>query len=345
MTNEIEKNMLRPRAKKLPEVTDEMWNKVNLEYKQLTKEFIKNQGLSPKSQIQYESIIRQFGWFMHTQLRDKPFYKITKRDFLNYLSYLREDRNMSSSAINARKSTISSFSNYIENIIVGDEDFENYSNFRNFTRGLPPIPKSQTYEKVKVTRNEYLFMMEELEKKENYLGMAWLATAFNVGARRSEIIQFKTEILKDEFPSDSPHIMSHTVRGKGRGIDGKPIQYMINEEAYSYMKLWVEKRGYEDKYIFTTRYDGQYKVMDESWADYFCSNVLSEMLGRRINVHIFKASAITNLLESGVPIALVSKFVAQHEDVAVTMKHYDLREFEDEKNTIFAALMPKQEEQ
>lgn len=340
MTNskKIEKNMLRERAKKLPEITTEMFEKVDLEYRQLSKEFIKNQGLSPKSQIQYESVIRQFGWFMYTQLRNKPFHKITKRDFLNYISYLREDRKMSSSAIGIRKSVISSFCNYLENIIVGEEDFEHYDKFRNFTRGLPAIPKTQTYDKVKVTRNEYLFMMEELEKKEHWLGMAWLATAFNVGARRAEIIQFKTEILSQDFPDDVPHIMSPIVRGKGRGEDGKPLQYMINKEAFKYMKQWVEKRDYEHEYIFTTKHGGEYQVMDESWADYFCSNTLSEMLGRRINVHIFKASAITYLLEIGVPIELVSKFVAQHNDVSTTMKHYDLRDFEEERNSIFANL-------
>lgn len=330
--------MLRDRAKKLPEVTDEMFEKVDIEYRQLSKEFIKNQGLSPQSQKQYESVIRQFGWFMHTQLRDKPFNKITKRDFLNYMSYLREDRKMSSSAIGIRKSVISSFCNYIENIIVGEEDFEHYDKFRNFTRGLPAIPKTQTYEKVKVTRNEYLYMMEELQKKEDYLGMAWLATAMNVGARRAEIIQFPVKMLEQEFPEDIPHIMSPIVRGKGRGDDGKPVQYMINREAYDYMKLWVEKRGYEHEYIFTTKHNGVYKQMDESWADYFCANILSDMLGRRINVHIFKASAITALLEAGVPIELVSKFVAQHSEVSVTMKHYDLREFEEERNSIFANL-------
>lgn len=338
MTKKIEKNTLRERAKKLPDITSDMWAKVNLEYKQLTEEFIKNQGLSPKSQIQYESVIRQFGWYMHTQLRDKPFSKITKRDFLNYISYLREDRKMSSSAIGIRKSVISSFCNYIENIIVGEEDFEHYDKFRNFTRGLPAIPKTQTYDKIKVTRNEYLYMMEELEKREHWLGMAWLATAMNVGARRAEIIQFKSSLVADDFPTDSPHIMTPLIRGKGRGVDGKPVQYMVNYDAYKYMKLWIEKRGYEHEYIFTTKHNGEYQVMDESWADYFCSTTLSDMLGRRINCHIFKASAITALLEANVPIELVSKFVAQHSDVSVTMKHYDLRDFEEEKNSIFANL-------
>jgi site-specific recombinase XerD len=74
--------------------------------------------------------------------------------------------------------------------------------------------------------------------------------------------------------------------------------------------------------------------MSKSWADDFCANTLSDILERRINVHIFKNSCITFLLESGVEISLVSKFVAQHESVATT-SIYDLRDFEEEKNGIF----------
>jgi integrase len=178
-------------------------------------------------------------------------------------------------------------------------------------------------------------MMKILEGDENWLGMAWLATAFNVGARRSEIIQFRTEILDYDFPEDASFIYSHNVRLKGSGEDGKIEPYMVNREAINYMKLWVEKRGYDCDYIFSTKYGTEGKMMSKSWADYFCSEVLSDILGRRINPHLFKASCVTYLLESGVPLELVSKFVAHHENVATTIAHYDLRDFEEEKNQIF----------
>ncbi|MNF77808.1 Tyrosine recombinase XerC [compost metagenome] len=178
-------------------------------------------------------------------------------------------------------------------------------------------------------------MMSVLENDENYLGMAWLATAFNVGARRSEIIQFRSEILYYEFPEDATFIYSHNVRLKGRGEDGKIEPYMINKEAIEYMKSWSEKRGYESDYIFSTKYGTEGKQMSKSWADYFCAEVLSDILGRRINPHLFKASCITFLLESGVKLELVSKYIAHHENVATTISHYDLRDFEEEKNQIF----------
>ncbi|AKO91906.1 recombinase [Priestia filamentosa] len=333
MAKKIEKNMLRERAKPLPEVTDEMWNKVNEDYRMLVEEFISVQNHSPQTKKQYISGLKQFGWYICDSMNNKPLYKITKRDVLRYISYLRDNRKLSSSALSFKKACVSSLCNYIENVVADEDD--NYKTFRNFTRGLPAIPKNKVYEKVKVTYEDYQEMMKVLEGDENYLGMAWLATAFNVGARRSEIIQFKTEILDYEFPEDSTFIYSHNVRLKGAGEDGKIEPYMINKEALEYMKLWVEKRGYDCEYIFSTKYGTDGKQMSKSWADYFCTNILSDILGRRINPHLFKASCVTYLLETGVKLELVSKYIAHHENVATTISHYDLRDFEEEKNQIF----------
>ncbi|WP_072728085.1 tyrosine-type recombinase/integrase [Paenibacillus sp. NAIST15-1] len=328
----INKNILREPAKKLPEVTEEMWLKVNEDYRSLVEEYISTQSLSPDSKKQYTSCLKQFGWYICNSMQNKPFYKLTKRDYLRYLSFIRDNRKMSSSAISLRKASVSSLCNYIENIVA--EDDENYRTFRNFTRGLPAIPKNRVYEKVKVTKDEYDLMMSVLEDDENYLGMAWLATAFRVGARRSEIIQFKTEILDYEVPEGQTYVVTHNVRGKGRGDDGKILQYMVPLDVLPHLKKWIEVRGYEHEHIFTTKYNGQIDKMSQTWADDFCANTLSDILERRINVHIFKNSCITHLLESGVDINLVSKYVAHHENISTT-QIYDLRDFEEEKNQIF----------
>jgi integrase len=317
----VTKNTLREPAKKLHPITDELWEQVNEEYRLLAEEFIQVQNHSPESKLQYTSGLRQFGWFLFRALNNKPLYKVTKRDFLRYISFLRDERKLSSSALNSKKAHVSSFCNYIENVVADEE--ENYKNFRNFTRGLPPMPKNRVYEKVKVTKDEFDFMMKVLEDDGNYLGMSWLATAFLVGARRSEIIQFKTEILSYKIPEGQNYVLSHVVRGKGKSDDGKPLEYMIPLEVLPYWKKWIDTRGYESEYIFSTKYRGEVKKMSKSWADDFCSETLSPILERRINVHIFKNSCITYLLESGIDINLVSRFVAHHESVATT-SIYDL---------------------
>ncbi|MDM5298073.1 site-specific integrase [Bacillus pumilus] len=332
MSKEIEQNMLRKRAQKLPEVTDEMWSQIDQEHQDLVSEFLDANSFRDKTKKQYHSTLRQFFWWVHTSLNGKKLYKITKRDFIRYQSYLK-NRGMSSSGIALKKASVSSLNNYLENVVA--EDDPNYKTFRNFTRGLPAIPKTVTYEKVKVTYDDYKLMMGTLEEDENYLGMAWLATAFNVGGRRAELVQFKTELIDYPINEDQSYVMSHKVFGKGKG-EGKVLEYMVNLETLKYMKMWHEKRGYDHEFIFTTQYGGEPKQISESWADYFCSDVLSDILGRRINPHLFKASCITYLLEvKKIKLELVSKYIAHHEDVSTTIKHYDLRNFEEEKNQIF----------
>jgi site-specific recombinase XerC len=326
---EINKNLLRDPADKIDAITNEMWRQVNEESRTLVEEFLEvNSQLSPKTKKQYISCLRQFFWFVYERLNNKPFYKISKRDFMRYMSYMQE-RGLSSRSVNLRKSSVSSFCNYIENIV--SEDVEEYKHFRNFTRGMPPVSRNQVYDKLAISDDEYNLMLKVLEEKQDYLGCAWVATMYNVACRRSELIQFKSEIINYEIPDGQNYVLSNVVRGKG----AKMIRYMINFDALKYIKVWLENRGYEHECIFTTKYNGEIKPISTTWGNQFCVNTLSPIVKRRINPHAFKASCITHLLDKGIDLKVVSKYVAQHNDTATTSNFYDLRDFEDEKNDIF----------
>lgn len=320
----IEKNQLRERAKKLPEITPEMWEQVHPLYKRVMADYLSSIELSKQTKKQYISALRQFGWFVTNSLNNKPIYKLKKKDGMRYINYLREDRKMSSSGINMKKSAVSAMCQYIENYLADDDDYEDdkgdlmFETFRNFMQGLPPVVKTQTYDKKKVTKDEYDLMMKALEEDENYLGMAWLAVAFNVGARRSEIIQFKTSILSEDWNESKKYKKHSPIRGKGRGEEGKRLEYLFYPEALKYIQLWTEKRGYDHEFIFTIGQGENIRVMGRNWADYFCENTLSHILGRRINPHIFKASCITYLLEHGIKMEVVSKHFAHHNSTATT---------------------------
>ena len=329
---EINKNMLRDRADKLEDITEEMWSNVNLHNRDMVTEFLNaNKQLSKETLKQYTSAMRIFFYFVKNNLNDKPLHKITKRDFIKYFGFLQEHK-LSSSALKFKKSAVSTLCIYIENIVAEEE--EDYKGFRNFTKAVTDIPLNQVYDKIAITRTEYNFIMGELEKKEDYLKMAWVATAFNIGARKAELTRLKSEIINYKFDEDKGYVESHIVFGKGRG-GGKPLKYMINAEALKYIKLWIEKRGYEHEYIFTVGNKDNCRVMGIAWANMLTQNVLSPMLGRRIHVHCFKGSCITDLLEQGVDMKTISKHIAHHESVETTSKSYDLRSDDNEKDEIF----------
>lgn len=335
---DINMNMLRERAEKLPDVSEEMFLSCNQHNIDLITEYLETSNtLSPDTLKQYRSALYQFTYYVKTALNDKEFYKITKRDFKRYMSYL-VNRGMSSSGLKFKKSAVSAFcSKFLEIFIV--DDIEEYKSFRNFTTGTIEIPKNQVYNKIPISKEEYDLMIETLLADENYLGCAYVATMFNVGCRRSACIQFKSEIVnypyeKDKDGNELNYKLSHYVREKGKSTTGKPCIYMFNDEALKYIQLWLDKRGYEHEYIFTVKYGDEIKVMSKSWADNFCVDILSDIVGRRINVHLFKASCVTYLLEQGKSLKSVSKYVAQHESIETTMI-YDLRDDTEERNSLF----------
>ena len=331
---EINKNMVRDRALKLPVITDEMYNECNQETRDMIQEFFDNKPqLSPDSQIQYKSALRQFVYWIYTSCNDKPLYKIKKRDFTRFMSYL-VNRGMSSSGLKFKKSAVSSLCGYILDNVVDDDEMEEYHSFRNFTTAFKDIPLNYVYEKIPISQEEYSKLREVLLEDENYLAYAWVTCAFNCGARRGGLRQFKVECIKDGIPSGKSYVLSNKVREKGRSSDGKICQYMLNQECIDAINLWLNHRGYEHEYIFTCRYKREIHMISRGWADDLCANTLSDILGRRINVHLFKASACTNLLEKGKDIKMVSKYVCQHNSVETTMKFYDLRK-EDNLDDLF----------
>jgi len=291
--------------------------------------------LSPDTKKQYTSARRQFAYWIHIALNDKPLYKITKRDFNRYLSYL-INRGMSSSGIKLKKSAISTVCEYIESVV--SEDTEEYKTFHNFTKTDMKIPKNYVYNKIAISEDEYKLLIDTLMEDKNYEACAWVACAFNVGARRGGIRGFKTEILNQVVKEGQEFIMSNFVREKGASIDGKQVQYMIPVPALYYMNLWVEKRGYEHEFIFTTKYGGTLNKISIGWADNLCTDILSDILGRRINPHLFKASAISYYLSSGMDLKFVSKNIAMHNDISTTSNFYDLRTFDQEKNEMLSKI-------
>lgn len=321
----IEKNMVRERALKLPAVTDEMYNECNEETRMMIQEFFDAKPqLSPDTKKQYISALRQFAYWIHSSCMDKPLYKIKKRDFVRYMSYL-TNRGMSSSGLKFKKSAVSSLCNYILDNVADDDDMEEYHNFRNFTTAFKDIPLNYVYEKIPISEEEYNKLKEVLLEDENYIAYAWVVCAFNCGARRGGIRQFKVECIKDGIPEGKNFVLSNKVREKGRSSDGKICQYMLNQECIDAINLWLKHRGYEHEYIFTTKYKGEINMVSTGWADNLCSETLSDILGRRINPHLFKASATTNLLSKGKDIKMVSKYICQHNDISTTQKFYDLR--------------------
>lgn len=110
---------------------------------------------------------------------------------------------------------------------------------------------------------------------------------------------------------------------------------VINAEAFKIYGSYGRKRGYEHEYIFTVGNKDNPRAVSMSWANMLTVNTISPILGRRVHVHCFKGSCITNLLKQGIDMKTVSKWIAHHESVETTSSAYDLRNDDKEKDEIF----------
>jgi len=333
--NNVKMNTLRNRATKSDDITEEMWNKVNESSRYFYDEYFKlNSNLSPDTLIQYKSALRIFFYYIYENCKNKNIWKIKKTDFIKYVNFL-ENNGLSSSAIKVKRYAVSSFCNTMEIIseeIEEDDDYPDMCTFRHFARVKIEVAKNQTYEKIPITRAEYEKVMEKLKEDNDILAIAYWGIAFNIGARRSEMLQLKSDLSIREKQDGKSFYLSDNIRLKGKGKTGKVEKYMINDEAMEYIKFAVDNKGYDSEYIFQNK-NG--KPLSRAWVNKMFKDKISPILGRRSTSHNMKNSCATYLLENGFDIKLVSKYVCHHESVDVTMKFYDLRNNDEEINEMF----------
>jgi site-specific recombinase XerC len=334
----IEKNMLRERAVKLDEVTDEQWNQVNPYNREKVEEFLmESTQLSSKTLIQYKSGLRIFYAWVQTALNGKKIYEIKKKDFMRFQNMLVR-RGMSSAGIKLKRSSVSSMNKYLINFYEDDEDF---LTFRNFVEGVPNPVLSKTYEKVVLTKEEIDLICVTLEQSKQYQELAAFYMLYMAGCRRSELTQVKKEIMNYEYVKDpktgesKAYYMTHNVRGKGKGELGEQYPLLFDDKVKHYIKLWLDERGEDDcEYIFVSNRNGKAVQINSSAVNYWFSEIISDIVGRRINPHITRSSRSTHILESGLDIKKAQKLL-RHKDSSTTEKYYDLRQDKDDMGDVF----------
>lgn len=336
---EIEMNQLRDRAKRNQPITDEMWEKVGKYNRKKVEEFLEEMvDLSPKTLTQYKSALREFYYWVYEELDDKKIHKIKKLEFKRYQTSLTR-RGVSSNGIKMKRSAISSMNKYIINYY---EDYEEFESFRNFVEGVPTPTKNKVYNKVPLSKEEYNLICSTLEKQEKWQLLAAIKVLYSSGCRRSELIQLKKELAnsipiekEDENGVIKKFYKSAPIRAKGKGEQGEVRPLLVDQEAIDAINKWLEIRG-DDKcqYIFVTKYNGTIKQINASTINYWFSDIISKIIGRRVNVHLTRGSRVTIGLEEGMNIKQLSKLLG-HKDVSTTQNFYDLRDDEDELGSLF----------
>lgn len=286
---------------------------------------------------QYKANLHVF-WCWNLEFnRNKFFVDLTKREISKFQSHAMTVWGWSPKRIRTVKATISSLSNYIENIL--DDEFEGYK---------PIVRKIESPADV-VVRDKSVFSAEELQnlldrliESENYMKACALALAMNNGRRKAELTRFKVSYFTDDnlICDGALYKTPEKMTTKGRGSRGKLLDvYTLAKPFKPYLDLWLKQRkelGINSDWLFPKCKDGEWidesidTVLLDSWG-----NTFTRMINKPFYWHSIRHYFTTSLLEYNLPESVVQDIVGWQSSDMVRI--YDDRSNEAQFEKYFGA--------
>jgi integrase len=322
---------------RLQEVTEMEWKEVNDFNKQITQEFLEQQHLSPQTLTQYASAIKIFFRWIKENCGNKPIYELKPRDALRYQNFL-ISRGLSSSAVKFKRSAVSSLCGYIE-LYYADE----YPLFRNiYNKKIPNPAIARVHKKEPLTEDEFNNLLEVLKSRNEWQMVAYLLFTYITGCRRGESAQLRrdvinyTKVIDPKTKEEKNYYLTHDVRCKGRGTVGKVRKFPFDDTAMEVLRKWSEVRGEDDcEFMFVKKErNGNTSKLSPSAFNYWCQEIFSEIVGRRVHPHLLRSSRATNLaLSENKSIDAIQSLLGHNSPD--TTKIYIVKENEDEIDELF----------
>ena len=173
-------------------VTQDLWEQVNEENKELVDDFIEykeSADKSPKTIYQYYNALKIFFVWNLQNNKNVCFANVRKKDLIKFSNYLIKELKSSPKRRSFMKSTLSSFSNYIEDVLSDDDD--RFENFRNLTKVIEITNNETIRKKTVITEEKFEYCLEQMVSDKKYQLACFFALAGYSGARKSELLRFK----------------------------------------------------------------------------------------------------------------------------------------------------------
>lgn len=327
-------------SKKIEEVTDEFWeNEVNETNKNLIEDFLSQGHLSKQTLKQYESALKIFAKWVYDHARNKNITDLKPRDALKYQDWL-IGKELSPSAIKFKRSAVSSLCGFIE-VYYNEE----YPKFRNiYTKAIPNVAKNNVKEKVPLTTKEINKLIKELKKRGELQKLAYVYFIYVTGCRREESRQLLKEIItyekaKDKDGKEKPYYLTHPIRAKGKGREGKVRKFKFDDQAMDAIKKWIDYRNTQVEnddcpYVFVSKKKDGYKQLSANTFNLWCEEFSEILGGRPVHPHLFRSSRATNAhLEEGKDIKAIQKLLGHNS--SQTTELYIVRDDSDLDDELF----------
>ncbi len=293
--------------------TDEDIAKINPSNLELIEDFINYYEATDHSsksvKVTRSNLNIFFVWLMQYG-RNKDFCNVKKKDILNFQAYLTKQE-LSPARIRALKSSLSSLSIFIEDMLEDEE--EKWHGFKNIVNKIKNPTLVAVREKTVLGDEQVQEYLDDLVEQKKYQHACILALAWASGSRKAELLRFKVSYIKDEnVVFGSLYKTPEKIKTKGRGQRGKPLEkYILIKKFKPYFDLWMEERrrlGIDDSVdaIFLRKRKGVYVEMQESTLDSYAKKFCKDM-DVNFHFHAMRHTCCTEFLRAGLPAEVVQE--------------------------------------
>lgn len=295
------------------QITDEeSLSQILPENKELSRDFLdylKSIDRSPNTINQYKSDLDIFFVYNLKNNNNKRFTEISKREFAKFQNHAINEWGWSPKRTRRVKSTLSSMSNYIENILDEEPEYENY---RSSIKKIESPVNQTVREKTIFSEEEIQSLLNWLVEQKKYRQACCVALAASSGRRKSEIPRFKLSFFSDEnVLFGSLYKTPERVQTKGRGTKGKQIHlYVLKRQFDPYLKLWLQERkekGIESEWLFPNMNDYS-QPMSVDTMDGWTINY-TKYLGKDFYWHSLRHYFTTALVKNNIPTNVIQDLV------------------------------------
>ena len=242
--------------------------------------------------------------------KNKFFVDLSKRDIVKFQNHAINVWKWSPKRTRRVKSTLSSLSNYIENIL--DDEFDDY---RPIVRKIENPVNDTVREKTVFQDAELQSLLDYLVEKQDYYKACTLALAMYSGRRKSELPRFKVSYFEESnVMFGSLYKTPEKVVTKGRGSRGKLLDlYVLKNQFDPYLKLWLQQRkelGIESEWLLPKYKNGEWidEPISTTTLDSWCKT-FTRILGKDFYFHSLRHYFTTSLAKANIPDSIIQEIV------------------------------------
>ena len=257
--------------------TEEKWEQVNPENKEILQDFLEEYKQQKKSKgtiYGYEQDIRIIFIYILEKKNNKCVLDLKKKDFRSLSLWLTEEKKLSSARVNRMKSALNSMLTFCED----DDEYEYEINYAKKVKGLAK-------EKVRNDEDDFFFTFDEfikirdilVEKEKLQEAVIW-SLGFDSAGRRNELYQVQKHGLLDGNKTN-------VVKGKR----GKLFSLVYLDDTKEIIRQYLEERGDDDidsLWYHTVNGEKVEYATSEFIYSKICniSKLLSELRGEECNI-------------------------------------------------------------